>query len=176
MKIEERKVNKAQRGELNGVLFKRDGKECAPTFYIEDFYKAYKDGTPIADLSHEAVDTAVRSSVMADILAQGSLEMLGDPDYLRVRLLNKGRNKEYLKGIPFRELGGGFVFIAEIGCGEYGAVITDADTAKQIADCAVAGADIVTCGLAVFQDCMKHAYTNQGLKTFCEAWDNTVTE
>ena len=126
MKIEERKVNKAQRGELNGVLFKRDGKECAPTFYIEDFYKAYKDGTPIAALSHEAVDTAVRSSVMADILAQGSLEMLGDPDYLRVRLLNKGRNKEYLKGIPFRELGGGFVFIAEIGCGEYGAVITDA--------------------------------------------------
>lgn len=126
MKIEERKVNKAQRGELNGVLFKRDGKECAPTFYIEDFYKAYKDGTPIADLSHEAVDTAVRSSVMADILAQNSLEMLGDPDFLRVRLLNKGRNKEYLKGIPFRELGAGFVFIAEIGCGEYGAVITDA--------------------------------------------------
>ena len=49
-------------------------------------------------------------------------------------------------------------------------------TPKQIADCAVAGADIVTCGLAVFQDCMKHAYTNQGLKTFCDAWDNTVTE
>ncbi len=49
-------------------------------------------------------------------------------------------------------------------------------TPKQIADCAVAGADIVTTGLAVYQDCMKHAYTVQGLKTFCEAWDNTVTE
>ncbi len=47
-------------------------------------------------------------------------------------------------------------------------------TPKQIADCAVAGADIVTTGLAVFQDCMKHAYTTQGLKTFCEAWDNTA--
>ena len=41
-------------------------------------------------------------------------------------MLNKVRNKEYLKGIPFRELGCGFVFIAEIGRGEYGAVITDA--------------------------------------------------
>ncbi len=49
-------------------------------------------------------------------------------------------------------------------------------TPKQIADCAVAGADIVTCGLAVYQDMMKHAYTTQGLGIFCDAWDNTVTE
>lgn len=49
-------------------------------------------------------------------------------------------------------------------------------TPKQIVDCAVAGADIVTCGLAVYQDMMKHAYTTQGLGIFCEAWDNTVTE
>lgn len=49
-------------------------------------------------------------------------------------------------------------------------------TAKQIADCAVAGADIVTCGLAVYQDMMKHAYTNQGLNVFCDAWDNTAKE
>lgn len=49
-------------------------------------------------------------------------------------------------------------------------------TPKQIADCAVAGADIVTTALAVYQDCMKHAYTRQGLETFCNAWDNTATE
>ena len=47
---------------------------------------------------------------------------------------------------------------------------------KQIADCAVAGADIVTTGLEVYKDCMKHAYTNQGLGVFRNAWDNTVTE
>ncbi|MBQ8647062.1 MAG: transaldolase [Oscillospiraceae bacterium] len=49
-------------------------------------------------------------------------------------------------------------------------------TPKQIVDCAVAGADIVTTGLAVYQDCIKHAYTDQGLKTFINAWDNTATE
>ncbi len=49
-------------------------------------------------------------------------------------------------------------------------------TPKQIVDCAVAGADIVTTGLAVYQDCMKHAYTRQGIDTFCNAWDNTATE
>ena len=47
---------------------------------------------------------------------------------------------------------------------------------KQIVDCAVAGADIITTGLEVYKDCMKHAYTNQGLGIFRNAWDNTVTE
>lgn len=46
-------------------------------------------------------------------------------------------------------------------------------TPKQMVDCAVAGADIVTAGLAVYQDSMKHAYTTQGLGTFCDAWDHT---
>lgn len=46
-------------------------------------------------------------------------------------------------------------------------------TPKQIVDCAVAGADIVTAGLAVYQDSFKHPLTNQGIGTFCEAWDNT---
>jgi transaldolase len=47
-------------------------------------------------------------------------------------------------------------------------------TPKQFVDCAVAGADIVTAGLAVYKDSMKHAYTRQGIETFQDAWDNTV--
>lgn len=49
-------------------------------------------------------------------------------------------------------------------------------TPKQIVDCAVAGADIVTAGLDVYRDSMKHAYTRQGIETFINAWDNTITD
>jgi len=45
---------------------------------------------------------------------------------------------------------------------------------KQIVDCAVAGADIVTAGLQVYKKAIGHAYTTQGMKTFKDAWDNTV--
>ena len=45
---------------------------------------------------------------------------------------------------------------------------------KQIVDCAVAGADIVTAGLAIYKASLQHAYTDQGLKRFCSAWDNTA--
>jgi transaldolase len=40
-------------------------------------------------------------------------------------------------------------------------------------DCAVAGADIVTAGLAVYKDAIKHPYTRDGLERFQNAWDNT---
>lgn len=47
-------------------------------------------------------------------------------------------------------------------------------TPKQFVDCATAGADIVTAGLAVYKDSMNHPYTRQGIETFQNAWDNTV--
>ena len=47
-------------------------------------------------------------------------------------------------------------------------------TPKQIVDCAVAGADIVTAGLAVYKDAIHHPYTNQGLGVFQAAWDETA--
>ncbi len=47
---------------------------------------------------------------------------------------------------------------------------------KQIVDCAVAGADIVTAGLQVFKDSFYHAFTDYGLARFQAAWDKTITE
>ncbi len=47
-------------------------------------------------------------------------------------------------------------------------------TPKQFVDCATSGADIVTAGLAVYKDSMKHAYTRQGIETFQDAWDHTA--
>ncbi len=49
-------------------------------------------------------------------------------------------------------------------------------TPKQIVDCAVAGADIVTAGLSVYKDSIAHPYTRQGMETFQDAWDNTAKE
>lgn len=77
--------------------------------------------------------------------------------------------KEYIRNIVEIYKNYGFYGKTEIICAAV-------RTPKQITDCAVAGADIVTAGLAVFQDSIKHPYTNQGIGIFCESWDNTVTE
>lgn len=47
---------------------------------------------------------------------------------------------------------------------------------KQMVDCAVAGADIVTAGLQVYKDSFYHPFTDLGLSRFQAAWDNTITE
>ena len=47
---------------------------------------------------------------------------------------------------------------------------------KQIADFAEAGADIVTAGLAVYEDSFEHPFTTFGLNKFRAAWDSTATE
>lgn len=77
--------------------------------------------------------------------------------------------KEYIKNIVEIYKNYGFYGKTEIIC----AAIR---TPKQIVDCAVAGADIVTTGLDIYKDTMKHAYTTQGIGTFVNAWDNTATE
>lgn len=44
---------------------------------------------------------------------------------------------------------------------------------KQIADAAEMGADIVTAGLAVYEDSFNHPFTTYGLGVFTDAWDKT---
>lgn len=44
---------------------------------------------------------------------------------------------------------------------------------RQIADAAIAGADIVTAGLAVYKEAFDHPYTGVGLQKFQEFWDQT---
>lgn len=45
---------------------------------------------------------------------------------------------------------------------------------KQIGEFAAMGADIVTCGLSVYQESFEHPFTTYGIGVFCEAWDQTV--
>jgi len=47
---------------------------------------------------------------------------------------------------------------------------------RQIGEYAAMGADIVTCGLGVYQESFEHPFTTFGLGVFREAWKNTAKE
>ncbi len=55
-------------------------------------------------------------------------------------------------------------------------IVAAVRTGRQIADAAVAGADIVTAGLAVFKEAFDHPYTGLGLQRFQGFWDQTPYE
>lgn len=55
-------------------------------------------------------------------------------------------------------------------------IVAAVRNARQIADAAVAGADITTAGFAVYKDAFDHPYTNVGLGKFQGFWDQTPYE
>ncbi|ONI40425.1 transaldolase [Candidatus Epulonipiscium fishelsonii] len=75
--------------------------------------------------------------------------------------------KEYIRNIV--QMYNNFNFKTEIICAAV-------RTPKQMVDCFVSGAHIVTAGLAVYKDSIEHPFTNKGLGIFTNAWDNTITE
>jgi transaldolase len=55
-------------------------------------------------------------------------------------------------------------------------IVAAVRNARQIVDAAVARADIVTAGLAVYQEAIQHPYTNEGIKRFTHFWDQSLYE
>lgn len=52
-------------------------------------------------------------------------------------------------------------------------IVSAVRNGRQIAEAAVAGADIVTAGFAAFKDAFDHPYTHVGLDRFSSMWDQT---
>jgi len=55
-------------------------------------------------------------------------------------------------------------------------IVAAVRNARQIAESAIAGADIVTAGFDVYKDAFDHPYTAKGLKLFADNWDATPYE
>jgi len=55
-------------------------------------------------------------------------------------------------------------------------IVAAVRNARQIVESALVGADIVTAGLAVYQDGFHHPYTQEGIQKFISFWDQTQYE
>lgn len=80
---------------------------------------------------------------------------------------NSGDSSDYIKDIIaiYRNYG----YETEI-------IVAAVRNGNQIAKFAAWGADIVTCGLAVYKDSFAHPFTDYGLGVFRSAWDETAKE
>lgn len=55
-------------------------------------------------------------------------------------------------------------------------IVAAVRNARQIVESALVGADIVTAGLAVYQEGFHHPYTQEGIQKFVSFWDKTPYE
>ena len=120
--IEEKPVKKAQFGELTGLIFRKGDSTCAPTIYVEDFYRLHRDGYSAGTLSVSAVNSILPYIDSGPDISEDAFE---DTANLRVRLLNRARNRDYLENVPHIDNNCGLALTAEIRSGEFSAVVTD---------------------------------------------------
>lgn len=103
MEIIFKRVSKYNRKRLHGCILQMPGAAAAPTFYFEDLFDAYKNGTAADDLAQSLINFA-KQNIHEN--APGNIDI---EDYESVRknlglcVLGIEKNKEYLKDILYEE-------------------------------------------------------------------------
>lgn len=99
---------------FNGLSVSLDGSNVCPTIYLDDAYEDYATGNS-PDVIAERIEKQV---VMAYAEAPKFEEESKVPDLtgkpLGLRLLEISRNKEFLRNVPYMEVGNGLALVCEV--------------------------------------------------------------
>lgn len=102
---------------LHGLTFQK-GDEPAPTYYLDEMFHASTLGADRGKMLREL------ARAYRDALAEGPVPTeIPDMEYGRikekagVRLLGKDFNEQFLKTVPYRDMGNGFALICEVHIG-----------------------------------------------------------
>ena len=123
------KVSKV--GKNNGILLTglnllKKGDNVAPTFYLEDYYKEYSEGKPLAMCVDEMIDIYNRVGVPQNVSFDDFEKYENVKNRLAIRLINAKNNKEMLEDMPhksFADLAVVCQILYEMPRGSMGAVL-----------------------------------------------------
>lgn len=115
--IDDVEVVKMNDQKLHGLTFRVPGSDAAPTLYVDDMFRAYKDGMDIGELTAEMASMYAGSRGGAKP-PEVDLSYDRVKDNLTVRLLEKKRNRAFLSNMPHVSVGHGLAVIADINMGE----------------------------------------------------------
>ena len=106
-------VTKMNDQKLHGIVIKEHGKEAAPTFYMDDMFDRYESGEDLGSLMSEMA--RIYSATMdAPRPPQIDLNFDAVRDNLSVRLMEVSRNRDFLRDMPYVDLGNGLAMTADL--------------------------------------------------------------
>ncbi len=95
-------VNKNNGLKLTGLSVRKAGCSISPTFYLEDYYKQYREGTSLSDI----IANLVKGFELYSVEDEPDLDFLNDYDRISgkvmFKVVNYERNEEFLKTVPFK--------------------------------------------------------------------------
>lgn len=108
-------VTKINNQKFHGLSFRLSEIEVAPTYYVDEAYKSYKEGGSVEKFAVEVVQ-ALLHTICACEVAPTIPDLSYDKikDHLALHLVEVERNQDYLSNIPYFEVGGGLALVCDI--------------------------------------------------------------
>ena len=105
--------------ERTGVVIETPGVNISPTIYLEEYYEQYRKGRTMEETVHALVEfyQSIRREESWD--CSGLLDYEGVKDRIVFKLINTGKNGEFLRDVPHRtflDLSVVFYVLIEINC------------------------------------------------------------
>ncbi|MCR5301324.1 MAG: DUF5688 family protein [Lachnospiraceae bacterium] len=88
---------------LMGLTFNREGYNASPTIYMENYYTEYMNGSDISEIG----DRLLALYYENDLAVNCDMSFFDDFDHIKdrlyIKLINREKNKDFLKEAPFEE-------------------------------------------------------------------------
>ena len=104
MEVSFRLVNKHNRSRLHACTLAMPGAAAAPTFYLEDLYEIYLNGTAAEDIAQSLIGYAKENNLMS---VPGNIEIDNYEEVkgkLGLMVIGADRNREYIKRLIHRKI------------------------------------------------------------------------
>ena len=104
MEIKFKRIDKQNRKKLHGCTLMMPDSAAAPTFYFEDLYEAFQNGTAVDDIAQSLINFAIENNLMA---IPGGIDI---EDYESVKenlgiiVIGEENNKEYLGEMVYKKI------------------------------------------------------------------------
>ena len=104
MVITFKRINKQNRKRLHGCTLMMPDSAASPTFYFEDLYEAYQNGTAVDDIAQSLINYAVENNLTS---IPGGIDI---EDYESVKknlgiiVIGEDKNREYLKEMVYEKI------------------------------------------------------------------------
>ena len=112
--LKETEVTKINDQKLYGFMFKRDGSDASPAIYVNQMFERFRKGEPIKALAKEMADLYMKSVAEKAPEMPNKLGFDDIKDNLTIRIIDIGRNQDYLREVPCMMLGNGLAAVCDI--------------------------------------------------------------
>ncbi len=103
-RVQDKEIEKNNGVVYHALVINQEGRSIAPTVYVDQYYKAYREGMGLKEIVEEISRLYRHSMPSTDLDVDFYFDFAKVTDKLFFKVINLERNKKKLENVPFRKL------------------------------------------------------------------------